>query len=68
MLERGALTAMEGARMVGFHVTSQAPSGFVALRPGIAMSEANSLRITLTGPGGQAPMPSATGRRDPGHG
>src|SRR5580658_7459414 len=43
MLERGALTAMEGARLVGFHVTSQAPSGFVALRPGIAMSEANSL-------------------------
>ena len=27
------------------------PSGFVALRAGIAMSEANSLRITLTGPG-----------------
>jgi amidohydrolase len=61
MLERGALTAMEGARLVGFHVTSQVPSGFVALRSGIAMSEANSLRITLTGPGGHGAMPSATG-------
>ena len=61
MLERGALTTMEGARLVGFHVTSQVPSGFVALRSGIAMSEANSLRITLTGPGGHGAMPSAQG-------
>ncbi len=61
MLERGAMTAMEGSRLVGFHVTSQVPSGFVALRSGIAMSEANSLRITLTGPGGHGAMPSAQG-------
>ena len=52
---------MEGSRLVGFHVTSQLPSGFVALRAGIAMSEANSLRITLTGPGGHGAMPSAQG-------
>jgi amidohydrolase len=61
MLEGGALTAMEGSRLVGFHVTSQLPSGFVALRAGIAMSEANALRITLTGPGGHGAMPSAQG-------
>jgi amidohydrolase len=61
MLERGALTAMEEARLIGFHVTSQLPSGFVALRAGIAMSEANSLRITLTGPGGHGAMPAAQG-------
>jgi amidohydrolase len=61
MLERGALSAMEGARLVGFHVTSQVPSGFVGLRSGIAMSEANSLRITLSGPGGHGAMPSARG-------
>jgi amidohydrolase len=61
MLEGGALTAMEDSRLVGFHVTSQLPSGFVALRAGIAMSEANSLCITLTGPGGHAAMPSAQG-------
>jgi amidohydrolase len=61
MLEGGALTVMEDARLVGFHVTSQLPTGFVALRAGIAMSEANSLRITLSGPGGHGAMPSATG-------
>jgi amidohydrolase len=61
MLEGGALTAMEGSRLVGFHVTSQLPSGLVALRAGIAMSEANSLRITLTGPGGHGAIPSAQG-------
>src|SRR5580698_955165 len=61
MLERGALSAVQGARLVGFHVTSQVPTGFVALRSGIAMSEANSLRITLSGPGGHAAMPSAQG-------
>ena len=33
----------------------------MALRAGIAMSEANSLRITLTGPGGHGAMPSAQG-------
>jgi amidohydrolase len=61
MLDRGALTAMEGARLVGFHVTSQAPSGFIALRSGIAMSEVNSLRITISGQGGHGAMPSAQG-------
>ena len=61
MLEGGALTTMEGSRLVGFHVTSQAPSGFVGVRAGTAMSEANSLRITLTGPGGHGAMPSAQG-------
>lgn len=61
MLEGGALTAMEGSRLVGFHVTSQLPAGFVALRAGVAMSEASALRITLTGPGGHGAMPSAQG-------
>ncbi|HVT42000.1 MAG TPA: M20 family metallopeptidase [Acidimicrobiales bacterium] len=61
MLERGALTAMEGARLVGFHVTSQVPTGMIALRDGIAMSEAHSLRITLTGPGGHGAQPTAQG-------
>src|SRR5580658_4087063 len=61
MLERGALTAMEGARLVGFHVTSQLPTGLVALKDGIAMAEANSLHITLSGPGGHGAMPSDQG-------
>jgi amidohydrolase len=61
MVEAGALTAMEGARLVGFHVTSVIPTGMVALRAGITMSEAHSLRITLRGPGGHGAVPSATG-------
>ena len=32
------------------------------------MSEAHSLRITLTGPGGHGAMPDGPGRRHPGHG
>ena len=61
MIESGALAVMEGARLVGFHVTSQIPTGLVALREGIAMSEAHSLRITLTGPGGHGAMPTGQG-------
>jgi amidohydrolase len=61
MVEGGALDLLTGARLVGFHVTSQLPTGLVALREGIAMSEAYSLRITLVGPGGHGAIPSAQG-------
>ena len=61
MVEGGALTVMEGASLVGFHVTSVIPTGMVALRAGIAMAEAHSLRITLRGPGGHGAVPTATG-------
>ncbi|HVA06640.1 MAG TPA: M20 family metallopeptidase [Acidimicrobiales bacterium] len=61
MVEGGALKLMEGARLVGFHVTSQLPVGFVALREGVAMSEAHSLRMVLTGPGGHGAMPMGGG-------
>jgi amidohydrolase len=61
MIEGGALTVMEGARLVGFHVTSVIPTGMVALRAGITMSEAHSLRMTLRGPGGHGAVPTATG-------
>ena len=61
MVDAGALGVMGGARLVGFHVTSQLPTGLVALRDGIAMSEAHSLRITLTGPGGHGAIPTAKG-------
>jgi amidohydrolase len=61
MVENGALAAMEGGRLVGFHVTSQIPTGIVALRSGVTMSEAHSLRITLTGPGGHGAMPTGQG-------
>ena len=61
MVENGALAVMDGARLVGFHVTSQAPTGMVALRGGVTMSEAHSLCITLTGPGGHGAIPTGQG-------
>ena len=61
MVEGGALTVMGGSRLVGFHVTSQIPTGLVALRGGVTMSEAHSLRITLTGPGGHGAIPTGQG-------
>ncbi len=61
MVEGGALSVMAGARLVGFHVTSQVPTGLIALRSGVAMSEAHSLRITITGPGGHGAMPTGQG-------
>ena len=61
MVEGGALELMDGARLVGFHVTSQLPTGMVALRDGVAMSEAHSLRITLSGPGGHGAIPDRQG-------
>jgi amidohydrolase len=61
MVDAGALSVMEGARLTGFHVTSIMPIGMVALRSGITMSEAHSLRISLTGPGGHGATPSERG-------
>ncbi len=61
MVEGGALAAMDRARLVGFHVTSQIPTGLVAVRGGVTMSEAHSLRISLTGPGGHGAMPTGQG-------
>jgi amidohydrolase len=61
MLEGGALDVIGDARLVGFHVTSQIPTGIVALREGITMSEAHALRITLIGPGGHGAIPTASG-------
>ncbi|HVB92508.1 MAG TPA: M20 family metallopeptidase [Acidimicrobiales bacterium] len=61
MVEAGALEVMSGARLIGFHVTSHLPTGLVALRGGVAMSEAHSLQITLRGPGGHGATPTGKG-------
>ena len=61
MVKAGALSVMANARLVGFHVTSVIPTGMLALRAGITMSEAHSLRITLHGPGGHAAIPTVLG-------
>ena len=55
-------TAMEGARLVGFHVTSQVPSGFVALRAGHRhVRGALAAHHADAGRAGTAPCPSAQG-------
>ncbi|HUC04585.1 MAG TPA: M20 family metallopeptidase [Acidimicrobiales bacterium] len=61
MIEAGALEHLAGASLVGFHVTSQLPAGWIALKDGIAMSEAHSLRMTVSGPGGHGAIPTAGG-------
>jgi amidohydrolase len=61
MLDAGALEVMGGSRLVGFHVASAIPTGLVALRSGVTMSEAHSIRITLSGPGGHGAMPTGEG-------
>jgi len=61
MIEGGVLKGFENASLLGHHVTSMLPAGYVALRAGIAMSEAYSFLLTLEGAGGHGAMPSATG-------
>lgn len=47
--------------VIGAHVTSLAPVGFVATRPGILMSEARALKVLLKGKGGHGAMASVEG-------
>ncbi len=57
MLAAGALSGLGAdARLVGFHVTSEAPTGMVGLKPGVAMSETSSLRFSVRGTGGHGAM------------
>lgn len=58
MVEAGALDGLgDDAVLAGFHVTSLLPVGFIALREGVAMAEAHSLHLTITGSGGHAADP-----------
>src|SRR5262245_4232213 len=59
MLEGGLLDAVQPARMIGCHVASILPSGFVMLRAGVAMSDGQGLRFQLRGPGGHGAGPDA---------
>jgi amidohydrolase len=47
--------------VIGAHVTSLAPVGFVATRPGILMSEARALTVQIKGKGGHGAMASVEG-------
>ncbi len=61
MIEGGVLETNPVDFVIGAHVTSLAPVGLVATRPGIFMSEAKALTIHLKGRGGHGAMASRTG-------
>ena len=67
MVEGGALDAMVGGRLIGFHVTSQIPTGFVALRGGRGHVRGPLAAHHPRGPGRARGHAYRQGRRHPGH-
>ena len=61
MIDGGVLDEHPVDYVIGAHVTSLAPVGFVATRPGIMMSEARALIVNLKGKGGHGAMASVDG-------
>ena len=61
MVDGGVLDGLEGGVTIGHHVTSFLPAGLVAMRPGIAMSEADSFAVVARGPGGHGAMAGPSG-------
>ena len=61
MLDEGVLDAAGAAveSAYALHITTQQPSGSVAVRPGSAMASSDTVRITVTGRGGHASNPTA---------
>jgi amidohydrolase len=61
MIDGGVLKTHRVDVIIGAHVTSLAPVGFVATRPGILMSEARALSVHIHGKGGHGAMASSEG-------
>ncbi len=61
MIAGGLLAQHPADVLVGAHVTSLGPVGLVASRPGIFMSEADSLHIEISGTGGHGAMATTQG-------
>src|SRR5580700_2987718 len=61
MVEGGVLTANPVDVIIGAHVSSLAPLGFVGTKPGVMMSEAASLSIHIKGKGGHGAMATVEG-------
>jgi amidohydrolase len=61
MLDEGVLEAAGPAvdSAYALHISTQQPSGHVAVRPGPAMASSDTVQITVTGRGGHASNPSA---------
>ena len=61
MIDGGVLEQNHVDAAIGIHVTSLAPVGFVATRPGAIMSEATGFTVQFRGKGGHGAMASADG-------
>ena len=61
MIDGGVLKDHPVDAIIGAHVTSLAPVGFVATRPGILMSEARALTVRIKGRGGHGAMATVEG-------
>ena len=61
MIEGGVLINNPVDVVIGAHVSSLAPLGFVGTKPGVMMSEAASLSIHIKGKGGHGAMASVEG-------
>ena len=61
MIDGGVLARHPADVVIGGHVTSLAPTGFVGARAGTAMSEATALRVDVAGRGGHGAMAGAEG-------
>lgn len=61
MLEGGVLDGLDAERMLSVHLVSLMPTGVVAARAGLAMSEAHVFRIDISGSGGHGALVGADG-------
>lgn len=61
MIMGGVLDDHPADFVIGAHVTSFLPVGFVATRPGVLMSQANALAVNIEGKGGHGAMSSEDG-------
>ena len=61
MIEGGVLRDNPVDVVIGAHVSSLAPLGFVGTKPGVMMSEASSLMIHIKGKGGHGAMATVDG-------
>ncbi len=57
MLKDGALKGLKPDATIGLHLSSDHPTGTVAVRPGPAMAATDSYRVTVAGKGGHAALP-----------
>jgi len=61
MIAGGVLDNHPADFVIGAHVTSILPVGFVATRPGVLMSQANALVVNIEGKGGHGAMSTVDG-------